>query len=155
MCSAMWFMQDIQMPDHGASALGLPQRRVPFSQLHQFIWWATASLSSEIKIDGNMLFSLSVVSNSATPWTAACQVSLSFTISWSLLKLMSIQSAMLSDHLILCHLLLLLPSIFPSIRVFSSESDVCISWSKYWSFSNMMATWVIPRQDVRDWATGN
>ena len=71
----------------------------------------------------------------ATSWTAACHVSLSFTISWSLLKLMSIKSVMPSNHLILCHPLLLLPSIFNSIRVFSSESALCIRWLKYWSFS--------------------
>ena len=70
-----------------------------------------------------------------TPWTAARQASLSFTISWSLLKLMSIELVMTSNHLILCHLLLLLPSIFPSIRVFSNESAICIRWPKYWSFS--------------------
>ena len=67
-------------------------------------------------------------------WTAACQASLSFTISWSLLKFMSIQSVMLCNHLILCHPLLL-PSVFPSIRVFSSESALRIRWPKYWSFS--------------------
>ena len=70
-----------------------------------------------------------------TPWTAACQASVSFTISHSLLKLMSIKSVMSSNHLILCHPLLLLPSIFPSIRVSSSESALLISWPKYWSFS--------------------
>ena len=75
------------------------------------------------------------MSNSATPWTAADQASLSITNSQSLLKLMSIQSVMPSNHLILCHPLLLLPSIFPSIRVFSSESVLCIRWPKYWSFS--------------------
>ena len=69
-----------------------------------------------------------------TPWTAACQASLSFTISWSLLKLMSIELMMPSNHLILCHPLLQ-PSIFPSIRVFSSESALHIRWPKYWSFS--------------------
>ena len=69
------------------------------------------------------------------PWTAACQVSLSFTISRSLLKFMSIESVMPSSHLILCRPLLLLLSIFPSIRVFSNESAVCIRWRKYWSFS--------------------
>ena len=69
-----------------------------------------------------------------TPWTATSQVSLSFTISQSLLKLMSIESVTPSNHLILCHPLLLLPSIFPSIRVFSSESSFCIRWLKYWSF---------------------
>ena len=70
-----------------------------------------------------------------TPWTAACQVSLFFTVSWSFLKLMSIESAMPSNHLILFCLLLLLPSIFPSIRVFSSESALHIRWPEYWSFS--------------------
>ena len=71
----------------------------------------------------------------ATPWTAACQTSLFFTVSQNLLKLMSIESLMLSNHLILCYVLLLLPSIFPSIRVFSSESTFHIRWPKYWSFS--------------------
>ena len=70
----------------------------------------------------------------ATPWTAACQASLSITNSWSLLKLMSIESVIPSNHLTLCHLLLP-PSIFPSIRVFSNELILCIKWSKYWSFS--------------------
>ena len=70
-----------------------------------------------------------------TPLTTGHQASLSFTILWSLLKLMSIESVMSSNHLILCHPLLLLPSIFPSIRVFSNESALCIRWSKYWSFS--------------------
>ena len=70
-----------------------------------------------------------------TTWTAVCQASLSFTISQSLLKLMSIESVMPSNHLILCCSLLLLPSIFPSIRVFSNESALYIRWSKYWSFS--------------------
>ena len=75
------------------------------------------------------------MTNSVTPWTVACQASLFITNSWSILKLMSIQSVMLSNHLILCHPLLLLPSIFPSIRVFSNESALCIRWPKYWSFS--------------------
>ena len=70
-----------------------------------------------------------------TPWTAARQASLSFTISWSLLKLMSIESVMTSNHLIFCHPLCLLPSTFPSIRVFSNESALHIRWLKYWSFS--------------------
>ena len=71
----------------------------------------------------------------STPWTAKSQGSLSFTISWNLLKLMSIASVMPSNHLILCRPLLLLPSIFPSIRVFSNESALCIRWPKYWSFT--------------------
>ena len=70
-----------------------------------------------------------------TPWIAVRQASLSFTISLSLLKLMSIESAMPSNHLILCPSLLLLPSVFPRIRVFSVESALCIRWPKYWCFS--------------------
>ena len=70
-----------------------------------------------------------------TPWIVTCQASLSFTVSWSLLKLMSIELVMPSNHLILCCPLLLLPSIFPSIRVFSNESALCIRWPKYWSIS--------------------
>ena len=79
--------------------------------------------------------SLSHVQLFATPRTAVHQASLSITNSWSLLKLMSIESVMPSNHLILCHPLLLLPSIFPTIRVFSSESVLRIRWPKYWSFS--------------------
>ena len=71
----------------------------------------------------------------ATPWTVACQASLSITTSWSLLKFMFIESVMPSYHLILCCPLLLLPSFFPRIRVFSNESVLCIRWPKYWSFS--------------------
>ena len=80
-------------------------------------------------------FSRSVVSDSVTPWTAALQASLSITNSQSLPKLMSIESVMPSNHLILCHPLVLLPSIFPSIRVFSNELALCIRWPKFWSFS--------------------
>ena len=79
--------------------------------------------------------SLSFVSLFATPWTVTCQTSLSITNSWSLLKLMTIESVMPSNHLILCHSLLLPPSIFPSIRVFSNESALHMRWAKYWSFS--------------------
>ena len=79
--------------------------------------------------------SLSGVQHFAIPWTAACQSSLAFTISWSLLKLMSTESVMPSNHLIFCHPLLLLPSIFPSIRIFSNESTLHIRWPKYCSFS--------------------
>ena len=80
-------------------------------------------------------FSRSVVSDSATPWIAARQASVSITNSRSSLKLMSIESVMPSGHLILCHPLLLLPPIPPSIRVFSNESAVRMQWPKYWSFS--------------------
>ena len=77
----------------------------------------------------------SVTSDSVTPWTAACQASLSITVSWSLLKFMSIEWVMPSNHPILCRPLLLPPSIFPSIRVFSNESALCIRWPKDCSFS--------------------
>ena len=79
--------------------------------------------------------SLSCVQLFVTPWTAAHQASLSITNSQSLLILMSSESVMPSNHLILCHPLLLPPSVFPSIRVFSNESVLCIRWPKYWSFS--------------------
>ena len=78
---------------------------------------------------------LSHVQLFATPWIAACQASLSITNSWSLLKLMSIESVMPSNHLILCHPLLLPPLNFPGIRAFSNESVFHFGWPKYWSFS--------------------
>ena len=88
---------------------------------------------------GSNLFSsvqsLSCVRLFVTPWIPVCQASLSITNSWSSPKPVSIESVMPSNHLILCHPLLLLPSIFPSIRVFSNESALCIRWPKYWSFS--------------------
>ena len=90
---------------------------------------------------------LSCVQLFATPWTAACQASLSITNSQSLLKLMSIESVMPSNHLILCHPLLLPPSIFPSIRVFSNESVHCIRWPKYW---NSASSSVLP-MNIQDW----
>ena len=82
-----------------------------------------------------------------TPWTAACQASLSFTISQSSIKLMSIESMMPSNHLILCHPLFLLPSVFRGIRVFSRESALHIRWSKYWSFS---LTIILP-MNIQGW----
>ena len=78
---------------------------------------------------------LSCVQIFVTPWTTACQASLSITNSQSLLKLMSIKSVMPSSHLMLCHSLVILPSIFPSIRVFSNKSVLCIRWPKSWSFN--------------------
>ena len=84
----------------------------------------------------NVVFQLlSCIHLFAAPWTVTCQPSLSFTIPLSLLNFMSIESAVPSNHLILCYPLLLLPSVFPSIRVFSSESALCIRWPEYWSFS--------------------
>ena len=87
---------------------------------------------------GGLLVQFSSITQSClfvTPWTAACQASLSTTNSHSFLKLISIELVMSSNHLILCHPLLILPSIFPSIRVFSKALVLCIRWSKYWSFS--------------------
>ena len=90
---------------------------------------------SNCSVQFSSVQSLSHVLLFATPWTAARQVSLSFAISQSLLELVFIESEMPSNHLILCRPLLLLPSIFPSIRVFSNESALCIRWPKDWSFS--------------------
>ena len=101
-------------------------------------WWYSIKSSSYIVgilIQFSSVQSLSHVQLFVTPWTTARQASLSITNSWSLLKLMSIESVMPSNHLILYLLLLLLPSIFPSIRVFSNESALCIRWPKYWSVS--------------------
>ena len=91
--------------------------------------------------------SLSHVRLFATPWIAALQASLSITNSRNLLKLTSIESVMPSSHLILCHPLLLLPSIFPSIRVFSNESVLHVRWSKYWSFTSAS---VLP-MNIQEW----
>ena len=96
--------------------------------------WAHSTLPKRLG-DRSVQFSHSVMSNSATSWTAAQQASLSITNSQSLPKPMSIELVMPSSHLILCRPLLLLPSIFPSLRVFSNESALHIRWPKYWSFS--------------------
>ena len=88
-----------------------------------------------LKVQFSSVQLLSHVQLSATPWTTAHQASLSITKSWSLHKLMSVRSVMPSNHLILCGPLLLPPSVFPSIRVFSNESVLHIMWPKYWSFS--------------------
>ena len=103
-------------------------------------------LSIIFEISGGVQ-SLSRVHLFMTMWTAACQASLSFTFSWSLLKLMSIESVMPSNHLILWHLLLFLPSVFPSIKVFSNESVFPIWWPKYWSFSFSIS----PSVDIQGW----
>ena len=116
------------------------------SLYHKPLWFFTKDLlkPKESYLSGHLysvfsLFSsvqlLSCVQLFVTPWTAAHQASLSITNSWSLLKLMSIELVMPSNHFILCCPLFLLPSIFPSIRVFSNESVLSIKWPKYWSFS--------------------
>ena len=93
-------------------------------------------------------FSCSVMWLFATPWTAACQVSLSNTNSWSPPKPMSIDLVMPSNHLILCHLLLLLPSIFPRIRVFSNESALLIRWQNI----GVSASTSVPSMNTQDWS---
>ena len=115
--------------------------------LFSFLTERAQSIKDKVESKGDsMIFSffivffvvvqlLSCVRLFATPRTASHQASLSFTVSWSLLKLMSIVSMIPSNYLILCHRFLLLPSIFPSIRVFSNELALCIRWPKYWSFS--------------------
>ena len=99
------------------------------------LWYLFFFLLFILNYSFSSVQSLSHVWLFVTPWTAAHQVSLSFTNSRSLLRLTSIESVMPSNHLILCHTLCLLPSTFPSIRVFSNESILCIRWPKYWSFS--------------------
>ena len=97
-------------------------------------------LKKTLRTPNNQLLSvqsLSRVRLFATPWTATCQASLTITNSQSLLRLMSIELVMPPNHLILCHPLLLLPSIFPSIRVFSNESVLRIRWLKYWNFNSV------------------
>ena len=107
----------------------------PPSPFHLFLKATEASMDtgSILCVGCHSVQSLSSVQHFATPWTAALWASLSITNSQSLLKLMSITSVMPSNHIILCHPLLL-PSIFPSIRVFSNESALCIGWPNYWSF---------------------
>ena len=95
----------------------------------------TTSATKKPQVQFSSVQSLSHVWLFATPWTTACQASLSIIKSQSLLKLMSIESVMPSNHLILCHPLLFLPSIFPIVRIFSNESVLPIMWPKYWSFS--------------------
>ena len=105
------------------------------------------NLSGIIKYWPSVQFSHSVVSNSATPWIAARQASLSITNSWSLPKLMSIVSVMPSSHFILCCPLLLLPSILPSIKVFSSESVLCI----WWPSIGVSALALVLPMNIQDW----
>ena len=111
----------------------------PFSN-HFHVWLLSMSPPTDLTTTNiisisSSLQSLSRVRLFATPWTPACQVSLSIISSQSLFKLMLIESVMPSNHRIICQPLLLLPSIFPSIRVFSNESVLHIRWPKYWSFS--------------------
>ena len=109
----------------GKAQFSLPSQRKAMQRMFKLLLNCTQFSSIQ---------SLSHVRIFETPWTAACQTSLSIINSWSLLKLMSIELVMPSNDLILCRPLLLQPSIFPNIRVFSNESAVHIRWPKYWSF---------------------
>ena len=116
------------------SGFRIPQEKLTFSPFSDNL----REVETMIEIASLYLNCYSVVQFCLTlcdPMDCSTQASLFFTISWSLLNLMSIESVMPSNHLILCCPLLLLPSIFPSIRVFSNESVICIKWPKYWSFS--------------------
>ena len=106
-------------------------------------WWTESETESH-SVQFSSVQSLSCIQPFATPWVAARQASLSITNSQSLPKLMSIESVMPSSHLILCHPLLLLLPIPPSIRVFSNESTLCVRWTKYWSFSFS----IIPSKEI-------
>ena len=103
---------------------------------HSLILFSVSSIF-KLHLSHNLSFvqSLSQLQLFVTPWNVALQASLSFTVSWSLLKLMLIELVMPSNHLVLCHTILLLPSIFPSIRVLSNELALHIRWPNYWSFS--------------------
>ena len=118
-----------------SSAQGLLSSNSPLSSTSSLIIPVTLLLQGTpghtVSVPVSSAQSLSHVRLFATPWTVACQASLSITYSQSLPKLMSIESVMPSNHLILCHPLLLLPSIFPSIRVFSNDSALCMRWPKY------------------------
>ena len=107
----------------------------------------TTQFSNEFDILYSVQFSHSVMSDSATPWTAARQASLSITNSWSLLKLMSIESVMPSNHFILCRPLLLLPSIFPSISIFANDSVLCIRWPGI----EVSASASVLTMNIQDW----
>ena len=100
-----------------------------------YFWYALRNLWMKSSVQFSSVQSLSCVRLFATPWIAARQASLSITNSRSSLRLMSIESVMASSHLILCHPLLLLPPVPPSVRVFSNESTLHMRWPKYWSFS--------------------
>ena len=141
-CLLECFSKQAKMPLHFHSFFGLP---LPAQLLHShwLFYWEINMMALSAFLRSSMISflqfssvqSLSHVRLSATRWTAARQASLSITNSWSPPKPMSIELVMPSNHLILCRPLLLLPSVFPSIRVFSNESVLPIRWPKYWSVS--------------------
>ena len=125
-CMALCLFSRVTLPSPVVSACSDALPGDPEPDLANFLWMLSQFSSVQL---------LSCVRLFETPWTVACQASLSITNSQSLLKLMSIESVMPSNHLIFCHPLLFPPSVFPSNRVFSNESVLCIRWPKYWSFS--------------------
>ena len=120
---------------HGVSLHGCPSKGAPWTNIGVESVKSPSWLWPQEQVQFSSVQSLSRVQLFVTLWTAACQTSLSITNSWSLLKLMCIESVMPSNHLILYHPLLFLPWIFPSIKVFSIGSVLHIMWLKYWSFS--------------------
>ena len=151
-----WAWPDPSEQDPVSHTVSLSHQEASISLLSFSIRGQTEWKPQSQKANQTYHMDLSRVQLFATPWTAACQASLSITNSQSLLKLMSFESMMPSNHLILCHPLLLLPSIFPSIRVFFNESVPCIRWPKYWSFSfsispsNEYSGWISFRIDWFD-----
>ena len=127
---ALWFVPSLHCRWHH-SGFSPPL----LSQVLSSAQWGVSQHSTAVTVQFSSIQLLSRVRLFVTLWTTARQASLSTTNSWSLPKLMSIESVMPSNHLILCHPLVLLPSSFPSIRVFSNESALHIKWPKYWSFS--------------------
>ena len=123
-----------ESPDVASNLVGRVYQSQESGKQSAFLCWWTHILIKLLACLSSVQ-TLSCIRLFATPWTAACQASLSITNSRTLLKLMSIKSVMPSNHLILCHPLFLPPSIFPSIRVLSNESVLRIRWPKYWSFS--------------------
>ena len=145
----MYLTEPSKQPNCQLGATGVSNLVVFF-----YIYWACDTLTMIIKyrVISVFLWPFSSVQSLSCwtlcdPWTAACQASLSITNSQSLLKLMSVESVMPSNYLILCYPLLLLPSIFPSIRVFSNESSLRIMWPKYWSSTLASA---LP-MNIQDW----
>ena len=124
-----WHPNHVHLPIHDQNIYP------PACHLLSFASGTLAFSAQILSVQFSSVQSLSSVQLFRTPWIAARQASLSITNSQSLFKLMSIKSVMPSSHLILCHPLLLLPPIPPSIRVFSNESTLCMTWPKYWSFS--------------------
>ena len=122
--------------------------------IHSYSLWIllalTLSVTPLVQVTIVIVQSLSLARLFVTPWTAGCQASLAFTVSQSLLKCMSIELAMPSNHLILCHPLLLLPLIFPNIRVFSNELAFHIRWPKYQSFGASASVSVLP-MNIQGW----